>query len=364
MAVDVFLITQIQAAIGDHRVGPHLAAAAADAGLWLQAKFAGDSEGGRVGWHEGHRAVRFVYGNDHVIGDGDGAFSQGSVAGPDLFAVRQFLADQSAAVSETVHMLAELDHAAVVVLHHLVLPDIAHTIAGADIHHLAANAVAAANVDIAIAENGCGHHRGAAGPRGLPEHIAVASVEANHVLLCQLNVLAGAVVIDGDDRGILGAILKLFAAPNDLAGLFVECSHGALITAGGGNHEVSIDQHALGVTPAGRLAAEPVHAGLPLDAAIEIGADQIALTAHGVNAGAIHRGRASRAAAPVVFELGPDVGGPLFSAGAGIQTDELLSASAGAHGVKLAVGDGETGITGAGIAEDPSARWSGCRPAF
>ena len=73
-------------------------------------------------------------------------------------------------------MLAELDHAAVVVLHHLILPDITHTIAGADIHQLAANAVAAADVDIAIAENGCGYHRGAAGPRGLPEHIAVAGV--------------------------------------------------------------------------------------------------------------------------------------------------------------------------------------------
>ena len=113
-----------------------------------------------------------------------------------------------------------------------------------------------------------------------------------------------------------------------------------------------------GITPAGCFAAKPVHTGLPLNATIEIGADQIALTAHGVNAGAIHRGRASRAAAPVVFELGPDVGGPLFSAGAGIQTDELLSASAGAHGVKLAVGEGETGITGTGIAEDPGARWS------
>ncbi len=83
-------------------------------------------------------------------------------------------------------------------------------------------------------------------------------------------------------------------------------------------HEVAIDQHTLGVTPAGRLAAEPVHAGLPMDAAVEIGADQVALAAHSVNARAILRRCAAWAASPLVLELGPDVGSPLLPAGAGI----------------------------------------------
>ena len=171
-------------------------------------------------------------------------------------------------------------------------------------------------------------------------------------------------MIDGDDRGVLGTILKLSTTPDDLAGLFIECSHRTLIASRGGNHEVAVNQHALGITPSGRFAAKPVHAGLPLNATIEIGADQVALAAHGVNAGAIYRRGAARAAAPVIFELGANVGGPLFPAGAGIKADELLGPAAGAHSVELAVGDGETGIAEAGVAENPGAWRSSGWPAF
>ena len=91
-----------------------------------------------------------------------------------------------------------------------------------------------------------------------------------------------------------------------------------LIASRGGNHEVAVNQHALGITPPGRFAAKPVHAGLPLNATIEIGADQVALTAHGVNAGAIHR-RCAAGPPPQLFLSSGPMLAAIVPAGAGIR---------------------------------------------
>ena len=91
-------------------------------------------------------------------------------------------------------------------------------------------------------------------------------------------------------------------------------------------------------------------------------ANEIAMTAHGVDTIAIHRGRTARTIAPLVLQQAADFGRPNLLAAIGIKRDELLLVVPRADREKLPIGDGITRKANAGILEQPNPLGSAGRP--
>jgi hypothetical protein len=86
---------------------------------------------------------------------------------------------------------------------------------------------------------------------------------------------------------------------------------------------IAVDEDRFGVTPAGRLAAEGLHALRPNHFPVgDIHAGEIAFAAQRENFVAIDTGRAARAAAPAVFKDAAERSNPQFLAGVRIERDQ------------------------------------------
>ena len=120
-------------------------------------------------------------------------------------------------------------------------------------------------------------------------------------ILSILGLLPRAIVVHGNDGGILCAIGELSTAPEDLTGLFVERCHRPLIPSGSAEGEVAVYNYTFGVTPFRGASAKAVHARLPQGAATGVSTDEVALAAHGVNTVILHSRCAARAIAPAIF---------------------------------------------------------------
>src|SRR6266568_7449794 len=198
-----------------------------------------------------------------------------------------------------------------VVFHHFAEINVVHVVAGADLDQFGSDAIAGADINLAVLKDRRGNHRRLAGPVRGPKHLAIRRGEAGDVLHGQLDVLAGAIVARGDDRGVLGPVRKVLTLPNRLASLGVQRHDRALGTTRRTEDFVPVHKHRFGVTPAGPVAAELAHRPLPKGLAIgRIGADQRPLPAHIVYWYGVHRWSAARAIAPVVPERIGDFGLP------------------------------------------------------
>src|SRR5262249_32724075 len=132
------------------------------------------------------------------------------------------------------------------------------------------------------------------------------------------------------------------------------------------HHRVAVDEHAFAVAPfAHHLAAEvrgqalAPHDG-PLDA---INADEIAVAAEGVQAVAVHRGRAVRPFAPRrMAEQFADLGAPRLARLLALQVegDDVFRIVEATHRVHHIADDGRPGVTHAGVLVSPQQ----CRPAL
>src|SRR5262249_13010024 len=147
---------------------------------------------------------------------------------------------------------------------------------------------------------------------------------------------------------------EVLALPDQLAGLPVQRDDGAPPAAGGTHALLPVDQDALAVAPVGPPPAEVAHGHLPDHLAVlDVGADQVALSAQGVDLLAIDRRRAARAVATALLEAGADLGGPLLRAVLDVDGDQVLGLAAGAQGVERAADDGHAGVAAAGVLEHP-----------
>src|SRR6266516_6023754 len=183
------------------------------------------------------------------------------------------------------------------------------------------------------------------------------------MLYGKLNVLPRAVVLPDDGRRIVGRIRKFFRLPDDFARRLVERRDGAFGPAWSADDLVAVHQDRLGVAPVRRFATQVRQRNAPIDLAVgDSSANQLPLTAEAVDTFAIHSRRSPRPAAPVEFYDWTDGGSPKFLPRVGIQCDQDFGSVARAHGEKLAVHDGRTGVAVAGVLEEPKPLRSTGRP--
>ena len=292
----------------------------------------------------------------HAVGVVDRALAEALVA-PDLLAGHQILADPAVAVRMAVDVPVDPHHAAVMVLHHLVVlvDGLDRVPVVGDLHQLAADAVARRGVHVAGVRDDRGDHRDAAGELGTPEHLSRRRIDAEELLGHQLHDLRLAGLLEEHGRRVLRLVGQVFRAPDDVAGELVERGHRPLRTAGRAEQVASDHERRFGVAPALELPAEVGDERLlPTDLAI-LGrcADEQAVAADGVDAVAVHGGRHARAVAPAVRISRPGRSGPRLLAGRDVDGDEELLLAAQPHGVEAAVGDREARVAEAGVLEEP-----------
>src|SRR5262245_36806614 len=131
----------------------------------------------------------------------------------------------------------------------------------------------------------------------MPEQLAVLGRHADYALLQKLDVLALAVHVGGDDRGIMGrAAFGRFIFPDRLTGFFVERDQSGVTGAGSGNDLVAIHERRFAIAPRGDRAAEITNQVL-MPALLTGGgfqANQVAIFSESVEYVPIHGGCAAR----------------------------------------------------------------------
>src|SRR5258708_20170098 len=143
-----------------------------------------------------HRgAAVFGQAIEHPVGGGDGAFAQRLFLGPDLFAGLEVLANPADTVGIAQEVTVHEHNAAMVVLHHFAEVNVAHVVAGGtDLDQFGSDAVAGADIDLAVLKDRRGNHRRLAGPVRGPKHLAIPRGDAADLLHGPPTVLAAALV--------------------------------------------------------------------------------------------------------------------------------------------------------------------------
>ena len=90
--------------------------------------------------------------------------------GPQFLARLQFLADPTGAIGVAVQVTIDADHAAMVILHHLVRVERLDRVAFAQANGLAADTVASGHIDDTVLINGRRNHSHSSWKILLPEH--------------------------------------------------------------------------------------------------------------------------------------------------------------------------------------------------
>ena len=247
------------------------------------------------------------------------------------------------------------DYATMVVDHVVVFINHLRFLA-AQLQQAAADPVAGRHVKITLAVNRRRDHGHRAREIRRPHGFAILRIHPNHFFGEELHQLLFPFMGDQDRGGILGLFLDTGAAPEDLPGLFVQSSHGALPPPGGADDLVAIDQHRFGISPVLQLPAEILdQIGLPQNFSI-LGRQtaQHAVRRQGIKPVAIHRRRGTRAISPIVrIDLVIQLDRPLLRTGLGVKADHMLPAILRSHRKKLVPHHRKTGITQSCVLEDP-----------
>src|SRR5262249_14750670 len=157
---DQLLIAEVEAAVGDDGVGPDLAGLAVEAAFARDLEAAGFVPAGGAGVDQDAGAGVLAVEIEPAVGAGQGALAQLAAAVPDGMAGLEVLANPAAAVGEAVDVLADAEHAAVMIDQHAVGPDfdglrfLLGLVAGQP-QHAAARGVAGADVDLVVVKDRC-----------------------------------------------------------------------------------------------------------------------------------------------------------------------------------------------------------------
>src|SRR5688572_129571 len=110
----------------------------------------------RRGIDENHVAVRLVDAIELSIRIADGPFAERIALAPLDVARAEVHAKPTDVVREPVHVVADVDHAAVLVLHSIVFVNLRGFVLRANLHEHTASAIAAGRKNVVGANDGCG----------------------------------------------------------------------------------------------------------------------------------------------------------------------------------------------------------------
>src|ERR1017187_1419327 len=247
------LVAEVEFAAGNDRVRPRFLVTAV--GLLEAAAFL--ETVGR-GFTQGHCALVLRAQVKPVIGINDRTFAQLIVL-PLGGARLEVLAGPALVIRMAIDKIADLDDPAVLVAQDLIGIDLfgGELPAGfGDLEQITADAVAGADIDVAVAVNRRGDDCHLALARRAPEQLAVRRRNARHAVSGQLDVLPHAANLRHDERRVMRGIGERLAAPDHGAGLLVERDDGPIGPAGRDHHFVTVNQGGFGIAPVGTLAAE------------------------------------------------------------------------------------------------------------
>jgi hypothetical protein len=147
-------------------------------------------------------------------------------------------------------------NATVMILHELVLVNGGNLIVAANLYQHATNSITCGDVNTAVAIDRCRDYRDSSRKSRFPQHLAVLSGHPHESCLSELNVLAGTVVGNRDDGGMIGRIGEIRRLPPQVAGLFIEGRDGALRPARSGDDIVAVHENGFGESPLGNLPTQ------------------------------------------------------------------------------------------------------------
>ena len=123
------LVTQVESSVRDDGMRPNFSAWATLLGLGIQLEATMLFPAFRRGFDQGDRAIALRLAVESSVGIGNGSLAQGSLFIPLDLAGLEVLANPTVPVGVAVQMVAQLDHAAMVVLHVLVVVHV-HVVVG------------------------------------------------------------------------------------------------------------------------------------------------------------------------------------------------------------------------------------------